>query len=388
MYKDSFLKISSASAFICLFAYAATLCVTHACNNEINRAFGISNTLVGILYMMIYLGFIPATLYAGRIADKKGKLPVILTGCILMIVGLFLFPLTTNYYVALFAMLIMGMGGGCAETNSMSFIGDIYTGVKRQQMMNFCQTAFGLGAVAGPLIAGYYINKQMNYTSAFYTIGGLAFIGFIFTLISYLQKKEKPIFEAHKKTPWGDILRDKYVYIILLGIILYCGTELGTSSWIAVYFEKILNSTASISAGIVSLIWLGIAVGSAIFAVLAKHMKEVTMIKVAIIGVIISMLVLLTIKITIIASISVFLIGCFLGPIFATMIGLASIKYKENSGAVSSILFAGGNLGGALFPTVMGYAVDKTNIVTALYIALILSVINLIVFLPIKDQES
>ena len=77
---EKFQRFASASCFICLFAYAATLCVSHACNNEINRLFHITNTQMGVLFMMIYVGFIPATLLTGRLSDTKGKLPVVFAG--------------------------------------------------------------------------------------------------------------------------------------------------------------------------------------------------------------------------------------------------------------------------------------------------------------------
>ncbi|MBQ0104703.1 MAG: MFS transporter, partial [Armatimonadetes bacterium] len=283
---EKFQRFASASCFICLFAYAATLCVSHACNNEINRLFHITNTQMGLLFMMIYVGFIPATLLTGRLSDTKGKLPVVFAGTVFMILGLLLFILTKNFYVGLGAMFLMGLGGGCSETNATGLIGDIYTGAKRTRMLSFVQTSFGLGALAGPLIAGMFLKYTDSYNGAFITISAITFIGFLFVLFSLMNNEEKPVGVNTEKVPWNVILRDKYIWLIVAGLILYCGAELGFSGWIAVYFEKILCLGKSYAVQSVALIWLGIATGSAFFAMLAKKLTPLNILKISLSGVI------------------------------------------------------------------------------------------------------
>ena len=372
-------------AYLCVFSYAACSCVCHACNNEINRQFHLNNTQVGILFMLVFLGFIPTSLITGALSDKKGKLPFICLGVVLMAIGSILFITTKNYYVALLSMFLMGAGGGCSEANATCFMGDIFEGTQRIKMMNLVQTFYGLGAFLAPFLAGAFLNYFNSYNLAFVIVCGFCLLSLIFSLISYFQKEEKPVRVEKVKVPWNVILKDCFILWVVGSLVLYCGSEIGFSEWVAVYFEKYLNVTPYTAAQSVSFIWLGIAIGSYLASLVAKKLTPEQIIKISLVCLIVSHFVFRSSNV-IVAFVGVFFVGLFLGPIFPTVIALGSSKYKEHSGAVGSILFCCANLGCAFFPALMGYFVDLTSIATAMWFVVILAFVNLgLYFVKIKN---
>ena len=116
--------ISSLSAMICLYSYGAALTSTHSCNSEICNVFSISKTQMSVMFMFLYLGFFFASVLMGSVGDKKGKLPIICLGTVVIIVGSLILPWTKNLLLGMVAMACIGLGGGACETCVTGYIGD------------------------------------------------------------------------------------------------------------------------------------------------------------------------------------------------------------------------------------------------------------------------
>ena len=354
---------SSISAWLCLLAYGVTMTTTHACNSEIAKSYNLSNTQMGCMYMCLYLGFFFSSILTGQIADKKGKLLIISFGIFIMALGLVLFPLTHNFILGMVAFALMGIGGGANETNVTGYIGDIWEGKRRVQMMNWTQTAFAFGAFLGPVLTGFVLKYTNNFRLSFYLAFSVAICGFIMILFSKAFKQEI-ITGENKITPWKYILCDKYIILMMLCLMFYCGMESGFSEWASVYYNDILGVNSVVSAQSVGLFWIGLSFGAFVFGNISKFMTREKMVVFACLGIIVCFS-LWMIKIPLMAFVCSFWIGFFLGPVFGTCLGMGSEKLKEHSGAVTSVLFGGAYIGGAFFPAAIGtfadiFSIDKS----------------------------
>lgn len=275
-----------------------------------------------------------------------------------MALGLFLFVISKNIFMLATSLALMGIGGGANETNVTGYIGDIWHGKRRNSMMNINQTFFAFGAFIGPILTGICL-KYNNYKYGFIYIGIIAIIGFIFSLICVLKKKEKPL--RKQETPWKYILQDKYLILMMLCLMFYCGIESGFSEWASIYYIDFLSLNKILSSQSIGLFWIGISLGSFFFASISKFISREKMVIIPCLGIVISFGLFL-LENPLLSIIMSFWIGFFLGPIFGTCLGMGSERQKENSGAATSILFGGAYIGGALFPFLMGLIGDITNI--------------------------
>ena len=157
-----FRRLAAASAFSSLFSFAITVTIIPAAANEIlTQLCHNSKADFGLIYPVWMIGFFTCVLIGGRYADRRGKLPVLAAGCVLMAIGCAMFGRASLYYHALASAFVMGAGGGFSEAIAMALIADIFGGSRRTAMMNVAQFFFAAGAVAGPvtttslLAAGY-----------------------------------------------------------------------------------------------------------------------------------------------------------------------------------------------------------------------------------------
>ena len=94
-----------------------------------------------------------ATAVLGRVSDRIGRRPIILTTTILNAAGYVLFAFAGSYPLLLFARIISGFAGGNISA-AQAYIADITTPANRSRGMGMLGAAFGLGFTLGPAIGG------------------------------------------------------------------------------------------------------------------------------------------------------------------------------------------------------------------------------------------
>src|SRR5260370_6433469 len=108
---------------------------------------------VGLLFG-IYSGMqFLATALLGRLSDRIGRRPILLTTIVLNVVGCLLFAASHTYVLLFFARVVSGLGGGNVSV-AQAYVAAITTPAERSRGMGIIGAAFGIGFVLGPAIGG------------------------------------------------------------------------------------------------------------------------------------------------------------------------------------------------------------------------------------------
>ncbi|SRR6266576_5181933 len=109
---------------------------------------------IGVLFG-VYSGMqFFATAVLGRLSDRIGRRPILLTTIVMNVVGCLLFAAAHSYAVLLVARLFSGFGGGNISA-AQAYVADITTPAERSRGMGIIGAAFGIGFVLGPAIGGF-----------------------------------------------------------------------------------------------------------------------------------------------------------------------------------------------------------------------------------------
>jgi len=121
----------------------------------------------------------------GRIADKRSKLFLIITGSLIGSFSLFSMPLSTNYLILLCLGITMGVGSAMSMPAASAIA--VIIGKKEGigSMMGLFTMAMSVGLIASPLISGAVMDF-LNINAVFYAMGALSVLC---TAISYLPLK-------------------------------------------------------------------------------------------------------------------------------------------------------------------------------------------------------
>lgn len=112
--------------------------------------------------------------FSGKLADKIGRIPVMVFGAVVCIIASLAYPIVTSVAGFLFLRFMHGFSTGFTPTGTSAYVADIVPFNRRGEAMGI-QSLFGsLGMAAGPATGGYIGSiwgiQPLFYTSAFTAI--------------------------------------------------------------------------------------------------------------------------------------------------------------------------------------------------------------------------
>lgn len=117
------------------------------------KSFGVGGlgfgALIGIYSLMQFV----ATTVLGRLSDRHGRRPILLTSILLSFTGYLLFAFAGSYLALFVARLVSGLSAGNISV-AQAYIADVTTPAERSRGMALVGAAFGLGFMLGPGIGG------------------------------------------------------------------------------------------------------------------------------------------------------------------------------------------------------------------------------------------
>jgi MFS transporter, DHA1 family, multidrug resistance protein len=108
---------------------------------------------------------------AGRLADRFGRRPVIVSGCLVAAGGMVLLALVPGVGGYIAGLAILGLGSGFLDVGPVAMLGDILKGQGGTVVATY-QMAGDVGAVTGPVTAGYLVDVA-SYGAAFGVTAGV-----------------------------------------------------------------------------------------------------------------------------------------------------------------------------------------------------------------------
>jgi MFS transporter, DHA1 family, multidrug resistance protein len=125
----------------------------------------------GIGFLMVAAINAATLLPAGRLADRFGRRPVVIGGCLVSAAGMLLLALLPGPGGYLAALAVLGLGSGFLDVGPAAMLGDVLKGRGGTVVATY-QMVGDLGTVAGPVTAGYLVDVA-SYGAAFGLAAGV-----------------------------------------------------------------------------------------------------------------------------------------------------------------------------------------------------------------------
>ena len=128
----------------------------------------------GIGFSVFTAANIATLVLAGRLADRRGRRPLIIIGCTVSAAGVGLLTLPPSLTAFVVAMVVFGLGSGLLDVAPGAMMGDVVGGRGGTVVAGY-QMAGDLGALTGPLVAGVLADST-GYPLAFATTSAVLVI--------------------------------------------------------------------------------------------------------------------------------------------------------------------------------------------------------------------
>jgi len=126
-----------------------------------------------------------ATALLGRVSDRIGRRPILLTTMLINAAGYVLFAFAPSYWWLFVARVISGCASGNISA-AQAYVADITTPAERSRGMGTIGAAFGIGFVLGPMIGGL-ADHYIGHVAPGLIAAGLSIVNF-FSASAILQE--------------------------------------------------------------------------------------------------------------------------------------------------------------------------------------------------------
>jgi len=353
--------------------------------DKFQAEFNLPLQIAALLPFAFYLAYGLFSIPFGVAMDRVGARFVLLTGMALMTLGSFLFYISSNYIIIILMIFAIGVGVTAIQTAGNPFIRELDKPSRYTANLTAIIGIGALGYAISPLLVPLVESNGLSWNYVyliFAVINGLILVLLLLAKFPAVHILEE---EKIRLAQVGSLLKEPVILVYSLGIFLYVGAEVGTSSYILIFMNKIHGvgyqdsfwqagsiwyaAFPSKSALVVALFWFFQAIGRIIIAPLMKHMSERKIFIFHSLGTVIS-LVIAIVGTSNISLIAFALVGYFTCASFTSIFSAVVNSFDSNHGTISGILGTA-IVGGAFIGWFVGAVGGALNMKWAMAINLI-----------------
>lgn len=250
---------------------------------ELMRDFGVKAGALGVLVSFYYMAYVPLQIPCGVIVDRFGVRPVVTFSAFLCTIGNFIFAYSETLYTAEIARFLIGAGSACAYLSCTTVAAHWFRPEKFAVIAGITMMMGTFGGMFGgkpfAILANAVGWRQAMIFAAFVGIS-IMFIAWTIIRAPITQSKENCSTSA--KTPSRGLLtgltaiaRNPQSWLIgIYGGLMYVPISAFAELWGVPYLMKIhgINNEAASLAS--AMIFLGMAAGSPLGAILSNMIKS------------------------------------------------------------------------------------------------------------------
>jgi fucose permease len=312
---------------------------------------------IGAIFTALFLGGFITQLIAGPLNDRLGQRPVLLVGIGLLAAGICGIAVSHSLPLTLACALVAGLGHGAVAVSTSVLIAQVFA-ARSASALNLINVFFGIGAVAGPAIAGLTLRAWGTALPALWLGAGLMLLQAPFVL----RLASAPSV-AHRDDPGAPgvaLLRSPLLWSFGGLLLLYVGIETGIGGWNTTYMDRTTTIGPAAAALVTSGFWLALTGGRVAGVLIGVQVAAAVLLRLSLAGALAgAVLLAISPGNAVLTVAAVILIGFCFGPIFPTALSIVTSTFRRAPGAAVSVVVALGSLGGMLLPWIQGALLES-----------------------------
>jgi fucose permease len=320
----------------------------------IQRDFNISADLAQLIPAMVFLWFFLLSVPVGILQDKLGKRKMLNIGMFISGLGMILPFIHYSFPVMLLAFIFLGIGNTIVQVPINPLLHDIVPREKYSSFMSFTQFLKAISSLMGPVITTFVAIKFNNWKLVFAIYSMVSFITVIWMYFTQIEES-KPECEAASFKSSVKLLKNRFVFFLVLGIFLSVGAEVGINSNLANYLKNIFQLSLEDASLNISIYYAALMIGRFAGAILLNWVIPRKFLLYTVILAFVGILILVFSPTLTVAKIAIFMTGLGSANLFPIMF---TININKNPGRANELsgLMIMSVVGGAVIPPLMGIA--------------------------------
>lgn len=236
---------------------------------ELMRDFSVTSHSLGILAGIYFYSYAAMQLPAGLLLDYFGPRRLLTLATLMCAVSTIAFGMTTNFYMACVARLMIGLGSAFAAVGTMKLAANWFASEKFAFLTGLMVTLGMLGAIGGEAPLALLVDNY-GWRQSLMIMGG---IGIVLAFLIFLVARDNPMQSAHSMaqqeekehvmTNLKTLVRNSQLWLVAIyGGLMYMSTPVFCGLWGVPFLMGSMGIGKATAANFISLVFIGWAVSS------------------------------------------------------------------------------------------------------------------------------
>jgi len=322
------------------------------------KDFNLSDSVAQLIPSMAFVWFFLLSVPTGILLDRYGKKRILNLGMGITGLGMAL-PMITylseslySFPLMLVAFILLGIGNTIVQVSANPLLHDVTPAARFSSLMSLSQFIKAIVSLLGPIIATAMATSFGDWKLVFavYAITSFLAVFWLYaTRIDETKTDKKPATFAS----CFKLLGNPLVLLMVLGIFLVVGADVGMNSNIANYLQKNFDVSLEEASRGISYYFAALMISRFIGAVLLNFIKPKTFLILTTLLTIISLIGMILSPNALVGKVFIFLAGLGSGNLFPLIFSITVNKLPERVNEISGLMIMAVS-GGAIIPPLMG----------------------------------
>ncbi|KAI1377364.1 putative MFS transporter [Hypoxylon crocopeplum] len=361
------------------------------------RFYDVTHTIVSLIFLSPFIGYVGSAVLNNWTHLRAGQRGIAILCSSCHLVAYIIISQHPPFFVLVAAFILAGFANGLANAAWNSWMGSL---ANASELLGFMHSFYGLGGVSSPPIATAFITQlHLPWYKFYYVMIGLASVEVATLVFAFWSETSVVYKELHRVNEvereanlTGALCRmpaARVAWTCAAFLLGYAGIEVALGGWIVLFMIEVRNGEAFASGMSAMGFWLGITVGRAVLGFVTVRFGIKTMTSSYICAAIGLQLIFWLVPEFYVSVLAVALQGFFLGPLYPSIVLVASkLLPRHQHVVVIGFAAAFGGCGAAVLPFLTGLLAEGVGVQVLQPVILALMVVLLAVWLVLPRMNK
>jgi predicted MFS family arabinose efflux permease len=343
--------------------------------------FNVRVDTAGNIVSALFIGYLCTVMAAGHLADRLGKVKMIITGLAIIIFALLGFTLVSAWFLAVLMQVLIGFGLGSVISSSVGLVSELNE-TSRSSALGITQGAVAAGSVGAYGLSVLVLEHSYSWRAPIIILLALSTLLFLIHLTFLLGSST--LDRTPRSSPMNDtrpLLHSLIIRLLILINATTVGSQTLLSTYSAAYLELILGSRASAAALAPLAFWLGLLIGRGLYSMIIESLNQDRLWLSAGCLAAVSILLASILRSASLIIVLVGLAGIFLGSQVPGALARSNTVYPRQTGLASGVLFASAGVGSVTMVTLGSLLSHIASLEAILWLSLLSLTLSLVIML-------
>jgi FHS family L-fucose permease-like MFS transporter len=335
----------------------------------VQKDFSLPDNLAQLIPMGAFLWFFLLSVPLGIIQNKYGKRNMMNLGMLITGISMGLPFISYSFPMMLTTFLLLGIGNTIVQVAANPLLHDIVPHERFSSFMSLSQFVKAICSMMGPIIASGMALWFGNWKLVFAVYGITSLIAVLWLQLTTIEESAPSGTKSSIGSCLG-LLKNRYVALLVLGIFLSVGAEVGLSSNIANFLKNKFSISLEDASYKISIYYTALMIGRLGGSFILNWFNPRKFLLFTASLALVSLVLLISTSSLFVAGISLFFAGFGSANLFPILFALNINKTPERSNELSGLMIMS-VVGGAIVPPIMGF----TNVAYSIQAGMIIPVL-------------